>query len=669
MNYSEKKQKSYLNTKHLYNCFVADFETIIDTTEYYKKTGETGIVYGVIKKMDDSFISSFITIDDMFKDLMDGYPNYSSFKIYFHNLSFDGVFILDWLGRNGFTYDEFAKADKSFTIFRTTGSKIYNIKVKWKEKQFEFRCSKMLLSASVKALGKCVNIDKYASEAQETEDFYRVEPENSVEEFEEKNKDYCLYCERDVEIVRLSLLDFYLSLLEFLDAFNAHDKWGKKVMDGCTISQISLQLQLMCAEKHGLTESDMSFTNIEDREIMDKFTNGGLTIANEAYRHTLITDISGNVIDLKSAYPAVMNGKLPYGPVLKKKPKEEHCAFHIIHYGKIKPKNHQIPLLKNWEQKKVGEANYFLEAENYTTYLYEEEMQLIEQLFEYEDKTIIDSFYFPLKSYLTEFIQYGFKMKELHKKNGNLAASHTFKILLNSAYGIHAKRSDFKLVKGWKGEEWQDKKKSYKLSNIDLNDESRHSYIPNNKLFAYDFTEFINLSLFYSTHKGIANYITAKTRCRILQGIITFKPENFLYCDTDSLFIMNVSKEEILKHCGSELGDWELEDGKDFDSAIVMRSKTYQLYKDGEQVKSGTAGIKKDAIDLREVVDKDSVVIKEASLVPQRVPGGLILLPLDKMLSFDKKTLLKFCGKRLDKFISTIERLRKEENDKTKTDS
>lgn len=644
MNYLEKQHKDWLNLdSYIYNMYVCDFETITQNTEWYKKHNSTGIVYGHFKSMDGSVESSFNNIEDMFKDLVEVNRG-NKIRVFFHNLSFDGVFILDWLGRNGFTLDNALPRNKTFTVFRTTGSKIFNIRVRYLNKNFEFCCSKLLLTASVKALGKCVNIDKYVSEAQETEEFYNVEPEYNLEVFELKNRDYCLYCQRDVEIVRLSLIGFFTSLKQFLEDFGG-GSYTKKVMEGTTISQISLALQLMCAERSGVSSNDLFLHHKVEREIMDKFTNGGLTISNEAYRTKELKDLEGYVIDLKSAYPAVMSGKIPYGEMLFTRPTEgDYCEFLEVYYTCLRPKNHKIPLLKNWNDKSINAPNYYLEADNYTTYLLKEEMELIEQLYDFTGKMVLKRYFFRLKDYLTDFVSYGFKMKEFHKKEGRAASSHTFKILLNSAYGIHAKRTDFKSVCQWKGENWSDKKKKYELSEIDLNREDRHSYIPNNKLYAYDFIDYVNDQSFISSHKGIANYVTAMTRCKLLRGILHFKPENFLYCDTDSLFLMNVSEDEIRDYCGNQLGDWELEDKK-FDTAIVMRSKNYQLYKDNEIVKSGSAGIKKNALDLRQERMKTVVEILAAALIPQRVKGGLILVPVNKVLNFGRKQSLSYCGK------------------------
>lgn len=634
----------FLLENYTYNYFVADFETVVEETNYFKQNNRTRVLYGVVAKLDGTYKQSFIDVDEMFACLLQNYK-YKTMIIYFHNLSFDGVFLLDFLARNGFVVVDKVEKDLQMSVFRTTGSKIYHIKVKYNGVEFHFRCSKLLLSTSVKALGKCVNLDKYVSDSQETEEFYQVEPEATVEEFEEKNKDYCLYCERDVEIVRLSLIDFYISIFKFLSDFQAPEETYRQVLNASTISQLSFILQKMCALKDGMTEFDLSITHAEERDIMDKFTNGGLTVSNEEYRGLQVDDANGYVIDLKSAYPAVMSGLIPYGPALEKPPRGPYCTFQEIFYETITPKNHSIPLLKNWEAHKVNDPNYFLKATNYKTYLLKEERELLEQLFDYGGRKIIKEYYYPLKNYLKEFIDYGFKMKELMKQQNKMASSHTYKILLNSAYGIHAKRMDFRLVKPYVGEKYEVSGKEYVLNdNIDLNKPDSHSWIPNNEIYAYNFNEWIDISKFRVAHKGIANYITAMTRCKLLKGIIHFKPKNFLYCDTDSLFIMNHTKEDLEKFCGPNLGDWELED-KQFDTAIVMRSKTYQLYKNNEVVKQGLAGVRKEKINLKEVRHMKLLEILNATKVACRVDGGLVLRGVDKMLNFAFERDLEYHGK------------------------
>lgn len=177
---------------------------------------------------------------------------------------------------------------------------------------------------------------------------------------------------------------------------------------------------------------------------------------------------------------------------------------------------------------------------------------------------------------------------------------------------------------------------------IDLNKPDRHSYIPNNSLSAYK--PLIDQDLHSEVaHKGIANYITAKTRIKIMEGIIHFGVENFAYCDTDSLFLINVDKQDILNYCGIELGDWELEE-KDFNEALFLRSKLYATYKDGKLVKAGSAGLDKTKLNYQQIHKEKILDIEDAILAPHRVDGGIILLSMNKTIDINAKISLKALG-------------------------
>lgn len=638
------------------NIYVADFETIIEDTKYFQKHKRSGIVYGYLENFanpDKNF--EFINIKDMFWYLTNQHK--SDILVFFHNLSFDGVFILDWLGKNGFTISDKLENEGHMTVFRTTGSKIYSIEVAFKPRSCKkirriiFQCSLMILQSPVELLGKNVNMSKYEKEEKSDANFYCREPEQTLDAFYAKNKEYCEYCKRDVKIVIASLKEFYNAIIEFMKDEELDDKKIKQLYQRKTISSISLFLQCCMIEKQGLDTKSIFMRYPEDRVIMDQFTNGGLTLTNNDYKSLTLTDIQGHTIDLKSAYPAVMSGLLPYGDMKYEKPidyqlKHKWCCFQEIKYKRIWPRNHNIPLLKNWNHK--GD-NYFLQAEDYTTYLLEDEASVLEELFYYEGKEVVKEYWFELKNYLKPFIDKMFYHKENYKKMGELGKSHTFKIIMNSGYGIHAKRDDFKIVVPFQAEDTIERREvEYNVCNhIDLNRVDRHSYVPNNPLYAYA----PDLSKGYGTlsisHKGIANYITAKTRIKIMKGIIHFGTKNFLYCDTDSLFLFNVDQKAIDDYCGTELGDWEEEKEKRFNECAFLRPKFYQTKQDGKVVKTGSAGLRKQNLpfddifeaELKAIMYKDAqreYILKNASKIPLRVDGGIILIDIDKKISLSE---------------------------------
>lgn len=621
------------------NFYVADFETITSETKYYKKHKRTGIVYGYIQSIgNEKHFTDFNDIGDMLKWLMDKKINTVT---YFHNLSFDGVFILDWLGMNNYTCVDEIDNESQFKVFRTSGSKIYKILVSYKHrnkiKYMTFLCSKLILSCSVEALGINSNMNKFIGDQKEDSTFYDREPEETVQLFYAKNKEYCEYCKRDVKIVIAALLDFLNAVTNFLIEIGEEDNIDY-VLESFTISSMGLKIQQLMLKQNGLETEDIQMRNLEDRMYMDKFTNGGLTVNNLKYSNIELKDIKGYVIDLKSAYPAVMFKELPYGDMYLSKPNQPHCEFQEIYYESIWPKNHTIPLLKNWNAK-PGSSNYFLSAKNYTTYLLKEEAEELEKLYNFTGKRIIKCVYFKTKPYLSKFIEKMFYYKEYYKKQNELGKSHTFKIFLNSAYGIHAKRFDFNLVLPFMGTDtYENNGIEYKINlSNDLNKPTRHTYIPNNNLYAYKpiFKENMDLEVITS-HKAIANYITAKTRIKLLKGIIHFGPDNFVYCDTDSLFLINHNKDYIKQYCGNKLGDWEIE-GEDnestFDEGYFIRSKLYQIVKKGKIVKTGSAGFTKGKVKIPQLLLENKVEIVNATLYPLRVPGGIILISRNKFLS------------------------------------
>lgn len=621
------------------NIWVADFETITSETEYFKKHKRTGIVYGYVENLDNpKWNTQFVNMWDFLNFFTTRRCNH---YVFFHNLSFDGVFILDFLGKNGYSCVEQVEKEGEFAVFRTTGSKIYKIEVAFlpmgckKIRKIFFQCSKLILSSSVKDLGKNVKMDKYEEGEEDDPNFYNREPESDLRTFYYKNKSYCEYCKRDVQIVIRALKDFYKAIYDFLEVEGLTEHMGK-VFECMTISSLSLLLQKLMIEKQNLSIDGIYLHRVSDRLIMDKFTNGGLTINNLSYMGKDLSNVEGNIIDLKSAYPAVMHDRLPYGDMLFTKPDGvegiDYCVFQQIYYDAIWADGHNIPLLKNWNGHK---PNYFCVANEYTTYLLKEEAQAIESLYKYAGKKVIKEYFFVLKPYLTDFITKMFEYKEYYKKNGELGKSHTFKILLNSGYGIHAKRIDFKIVLPFSAEDTKTIKEIpyFICENIDLNEKNRHSYIPNNPLDAFkpEISEDLHIK---TPHKGIANYITAKTRIKLIKGINHFKPENFVYCDTDSLFLINLKKDYIKQYCGDKLGDWELEN-KEFDKGYFERAKLYFVWEDGKLVKKGTAGVDASKIDIETLHKERQLEVKDACLIPLRVDGGLILETMDKLIKLE----------------------------------
>lgn len=626
------------------NYYVADFETITDETNYYKEFKRTGITYGVIKNFEGTIEKTFNKLSSFFEIIKS--LGHGKIVIYFHNLGFDGSFIISYLDQIGFIHAEDCFNKNTFHVFRTTNPKIYYIRVNYEDVLIEFRCSKLILQSSVKALGKNVNIEKYKHKAQETNEFYNVEPINELEEFEQQNLEYCDYCKRDVEIVRVSLLAFYEEMLKILNAKNEGDNF-QELLNCYTLSSISFLLQRVYS-----TQKDNPFfiKNYEERIIADKFKQGGLTLVNN---NILQKEQKTNVIiiDLKSAYPAVMaNQKMAYKyygsfdynnyeDLIKDYQKEKHY-YYFVEFDLINvvPKNgHDIPLLKNFSKNKL--VTHYTSADIYHGYYLLDELIVLLKFFDYKEIKIRKVHKVLKKMLFRDIVNELYHYKEKYKKEGDLARSHTYKILLNAGYGVHCKRWDYVNITTTKPpspvftvETSTGKKITYVYkNNIDLNKPGHLCYMKNNKNYAIQ-------PIRMEEHEGhlanvwIANTITSFTRIKIMNMILKIGIKNFAYSDTDSVFIMNKTEEEIKQYCGDKLGDWEIEKGEEFDYLYVARKKMYVIKKDNQIKKSGSAGFDKN-FDISRIEEEKEYA---AGLVGKLVDGGMILTQSYKTISLTK---------------------------------
>ena len=195
--------------------YYADFETATSNTEYFKKHNDTCLNVGYIEDADSDNGTYFLTIWEMINWIKK--QNRSCF-VYFHNLSFDGDFILKWLAKNKFravNYDEVALPNE-FGFLRQI-NKIYAIDLVLNNGRGEplsiyFRCSLNILSSSVEALGQAVGISKH-SEKTQIEAFYDVEPQGAIHLY---SQEYLDYLKRDVLIIKKAMAIFDSELSGFL---------------------------------------------------------------------------------------------------------------------------------------------------------------------------------------------------------------------------------------------------------------------------------------------------------------------------------------------------------------------------------------------------------------------------------------------------------------------
>lgn len=107
-------------------CWAADFETTTDIKDCRVWA------YSLCNVADNEFIYGN-SIDDFFEWCKAGKKNYN---LYFHNLSFDGEYILSYLFKHNYTFieDPKEKQDFTFTTLIDDMGKFYKIEVYFKVK-------------------------------------------------------------------------------------------------------------------------------------------------------------------------------------------------------------------------------------------------------------------------------------------------------------------------------------------------------------------------------------------------------------------------------------------------------------------------------------------------------------------------------------------------------
>ena len=602
-----RKNKNY-NLKST-EYYVADFET--SSTD---ETDEEVFVYatGLMKVNDKRNILYYNNnIENFVKDL---YKMESSTTIiYFHNLTFDIEFLLNYLvNKQGFkqvvnSYEENEegqtiksekrelKQSKTFEIIYANGT-FYQVTLnlyydKFIDGKKEKTCMKQIIFKDSYKIASfpLVKIAK---------DFLGITiPKDGINHHYIRKRNYLLNSEEmkylydDVKILK----DFINLIL--IQGINVNSNY-KVIIDKMTIASQSLNefKHLMYESfKDGSYVSCEAFKNFDNAEIkgnkesaknlnnlfesvfpqislqLDSFIRrsyfGGIVYKNSELVDSLEGDICGLVYDVNSLYPSVMRARLlPYGFPLSFNgdynksdidKKEYPLYFQEIRVKKFHIKHGFIPNVQirnsqNFNGTVYAKSNKYIDFDGLEKY---EECNFVFSNIQLE--------YF-LKSYDIEGIDYirGIAFKGSYgifdryidtfmemKKNGKGAVRATAKLFLNSLYG----KFGMNPIKEEKIIDYQENT----FSTISTDNDG-------NKLDYLDKGVFI----------AMASFITSYTR-EVLLTSIEKVFDRFLYCDTDSIHITGYEIPNIEIH-DKNLGAWKLE-GK-FTKAKYIGAKRYAEY-------------------------------------------------------------------------------------------
>lgn len=337
----------------------------------------------------------------------------------FHNLKFDGDFILSWLLTNGFEYiaDKKNRRDKTFTTLITDMGAFYAIEVYFKVKghkvnKVTFHDSLKILNFSVDEIAKSFDLPISKLELDYTA-FREKGHELTVHEID--------YIRNDVKIMALALDIIYKqNMTKMTIGSNALDSY-KKMQPNFKMLFPILPIDV-------------------DADIRRSY-KGGFTYLSPKYKER--TTGAGLVLDVNSMYPAMMTQReLPYGLPEPFEGKYEFDPSYPLYVQKfnctfdIKPDKIPSIQLKSCPSFMPNEYIESSKGEIVTMTLTNPDLELFFEQYNVDVISWIGGWKFKkTKGLFTEYINHWTEEKIKAKKEGNRPQYLLSKLYLNSLYG------------------------------------------------------------------------------------------------------------------------------------------------------------------------------------------------------------------------------------------
>lgn len=472
-------------------------------------------------------------------------------KIYFHNLKFDGSFIINYLLQNGWTHTTGDLEEEcEFKTIITDKNQWYKITCNFfytTQKRVR-KCFKVYFVDSLKLIPMPIakmpktfglKIEKLEIDYDENRE---IGGELSQQDFE--------YLKNDVIILRDSLLQMFENGITKLTLSASAMEDLKETMGKRKFERI---FPLLLNDEPLHTNLDLSYEqNLHfsiDKELRHAY-RGGWTYLKKGYEGKEFKNVV--VYDVNSLYPYVMSKNIfPFGePIIKSFYSDiKGYPLYIITFEcEFWLKEGKLPTIqiKNTQLFNGREYLEHSKSEIVTLTLTSVDFELFKENYETAYFKVQKVYYFRASGQLfTEYIHKWSKVKQEAGKQGNGGLRFIAKQIQNSTYGKFATNP----------------LKTQKVP-----------YLENNVL------KFKTLKPEFKPqyYLPVGLFITAYAR----RHIIKYAQENyedFIYCDTDSLHLKR--KVSTIPCDEEKLGYFKIE--KEFDRARYIRAKRYIGEKDG----------------------------------------------------------------------------------------
>ena len=540
-------------------------------------------------------INSFI---DYIKSLGNSY-------IYFHNLKFDGEFILYYLMKNGFEYvEKREKRTKSFSTLISDMGLFYSIEVyfeveKKKTHKITFIDSLKIINQSVDSMTSTFKLEENKLEI----DYNKPREINHILTSEEE-----AYIKNDVVIVAKALKYLFdMGLTKMTAGSNALSEY-KEIIN---INKFRSMYKPLTYEI--------------DKDIRKSY-KGGFTYLNPIYKGKDVSD--GEVLDVNSLYPSVMyEAILPFGEGIFYEGKYIEDKVYPLYIQRItcsfKIKKGKIPTIQIKHSRFVD--NEYLEdsgIEPVALTLTNIDLKLFFEQYDVWDLEYVSGWKFKgMRGLFTKYIDKWIGIKNEATLNGNKGIRQVAKIMLNSLYGKFA-------------------------TSLDV--QSKIPYLDND-IVKYKLGE-------KTTKDGVylpmGSFITAYARDKTIRtsqaikdySIKKYGIDMYCYSDTDSIHTL-LPINELKLFCDIDdvkLGAWKHE--SHFRRAKFIRQKTYleEIYNDKTkewEINITCAGLPKNCYDQVTWENFKEGLKVDGKLTFHHVKGGVILKETEFTIKEDKKLI------------------------------
>ena len=518
--------------------------------------------------------------------------------IYFHNLKFDGEFILFYLMTNDYEWVESReKRTKTFSTLISDMGLFYSIEVYFevgkKVKKVTFIDSLKIINQTVESMPKTFKIEENKLEI----DYNLPREKGHILTEEEK-----AYVKNDVVIVAkaLSYL-FSMGLTKMTAGSNALSEYKE-------ITRINRFRSLYKPLNYDI-----------DKDIRRAY-RGGFTYLNPIYKNKSVGE--GEVLDVNSLYPSVMyNEILPFGEPFFYEGEYQEDKVYPLYIQRLtcsfKLKEGKIPTIQIKHSRFV-DNEYLTDSgiEPVALTLTSIDLKLFLEQYDVWDLHYESGWKFKgMRGLFTKYIDKWIGVKNESTLSGNKGMRQVAKIMLNSLYGKFATSLDVQSKIPY----LEDDIVRYRLG---IKDKKDGVYLPMGAFItAYARDKTIR------TSQAIKDYSIKK------YGI-----DMYCYSDTDSIHTI-LPIEELEQFCEIDdvkLGAWKHE--SHFERAKFIRQKTYLEEINGE-IQITCAGLPQRCYDQVTWENFKEGLKVEGKLAFHHVRGGVILTETEFTIKEDKKLI------------------------------